>query len=62
MTGEREPRTRWRCAAADCPAHRWQRLLVRDGRDPVDAACDEIEKHWRDKHREDADELERRAA
>lgn len=54
--------TRWRCLVPDCPDSRWQHIDTLGECDPVDVACEEIERHWRDKHGDDYGEQEARAA
>lgn len=49
--GTRPPR--WRCNDPACPHHRWQPVRHVGEFDVVDAALEELERHWRDHHHHD---------
>lgn len=57
--GTRPPR--WRCGDPTCPQHRWQRVTAVGEYDVVDEALHDLERHWRDRHHEPEQTMERSA-
>jgi hypothetical protein len=60
MNGFRRPR--WRCGENTCPAHRWQTVRAYISRDPVQAALDALDAHYRQAHADEDVRTEREAA